>query len=123
MFSANFHAASQSANQRVFLSGTVNNTLRGGVLTLIRNQLEIKNIEHRTIQGHSVINLFKHNDKLWLIVNTYGHSCTDDQQSQETMSEISRQINDIQINFHPNYIVLAGDWNCVLNSSNTTTRV
>ena len=28
--------------QRVFLSGTEDNALRGGVLTLIRNQMEIK---------------------------------------------------------------------------------
>ena len=69
------------------------------------------------MQGHAIINLFKHKEKIWLIGNIYGNSNTDDHQSHETMLEITQQIEDIQTNFHPDYIILAGDWNCVLQNS------
>ena len=109
--------------QRVFLSGTEDNALRGGVLTLIRNQMEIKNLDQRIVQGHAIINVFKHNEKIWLVGNIYGNPKSEDHLSNETMLEISRQIEDIQTNFHPDHIILAGDWNCVLQNKDTTTRV
>ena len=40
-----------------------------------------------------------------------------------TINSITQQITDILTNFHTDYIMLAGDWNCVLRNNDTTTRV
>ena len=38
------------------------------------------------------------------------------------MAEIARQIEEIQEDFEPDYIILTGDWNCILRNEDTTTQ-
>ena len=102
--------------QRVFLSGTVDNALRGGTVTLINNQMEVKILDTKTVTGHAIINLITHKGKTWLIGNIYGNPQADDTQSMTRITNITQQILDILTNFHTDYIILAGDWNCVLRN-------
>ena len=109
--------------QRVFLSGTVENALRGGAITLINNQMEVKILDTKTVTGHAIINLITHKGKTWLIGNIYGNPQADDTQSMNIIDNIAQQLADTLTNFHTDYIILAGDWNCVLRNNDTTTRV
>ena len=69
--------------------------LRGGALTLINNQTELKVLDTKTVTGHAIINLIKHKGKTWLIGNIYGNPQSDDTQSMNTIKSITQQIIDI----------------------------
>ena len=81
--------------QRVFLSGTVDDGLRGGALTLINNRTEVNILDTKTVTGHAILNLIKHKGKTWLIGNIYGNPQADDTISMNTINSITEQITDI----------------------------
>ena len=112
----------RGATDRVFLSGTVGDALRGGVLTLISNKLDIQHLDSKTVEGHAIINLFRKHGKTYLIGNIYGNPNANDVESRKVITDIAQKIEEIQDNFDPDYMILAGDWNCVLRDQDTTTQ-
>ena len=85
--------------------------------------MEVKILDTKTVTGHAIINLITHKGKTWLIGNIYGNPQADDTQSMNIIANIAQQLADTLTNFHTDYIILAGDWNCVLRNNDTTTRV
>ena len=106
---------------RTFLSGTVDDARRGGVLTLFNNKLDIQHIDTKVVAGHAVLNLFKKHGKIFLIGNIYGNPKADDNESRNVLLSIAQKMEEIQEDVEPDYIVLGGDWNCVTRNEDTTT--
>ena len=96
---------------------------RRGVVTLFSENLEITHLaSNADDDGQYMINVCEYHQRTMMFVNTYG-SPDSDANAVATFQRLALAIEQMQANFHIDDIVMAGDFNVVLDPNDTTSTM
>ena len=96
---------------------------RRGVVTLFSENLEINHLANTADEeGQYLINVCEFHQRTMMFVNTYG-SPDSDANALATFRRLALAIEQLQANFHIDDIVMAGDFNVVLDPNDTTSTM
>ena len=103
----------------VFMSTT--NSARRGVLTLLHPRLGAKILHEISDNGQFHILVTSIKSEIYMLVNIYG-SPANDTEANEVMTSLLRNIEQARQSFVIQHTIMAGDFNFVLNDSDTTSH-
>jgi exonuclease III len=104
-------------SDHVFISST--GSASRGAITLFHQRTSPTHLYvHSNPQGKFIINVAVIKDELYAVINVYGHPDTD-AAALTTMSSIHDQLQHIHQNFQIQHCIMGGDFNFVLQPSDT----
>ena len=106
----------------VFMASCPGLNSRRGVLTLFSPRLNIQHLDVKEDnEGQFLINVFNYNEKIILLVNYYGDPDTD-LDALHTAQKLDREIDVMEQKFHIAEKIVGGDFNFVLEDSDTDSQ-
>ena len=106
-------------NPDVFLSSCRAHFSRRGVLTLFSPRLQVQHLESKDDnEGQFLVNLVLHHTTIIMIINLYGDPDSD-QNSLRTLQRLDNVITALMQNYQIGEIICGGDFNFVLDDTDT----